>query len=308
MHMALRSKTRGKYAPQPAAPPAPEKPKKPEKPALTTAEIIAARPDHEGIALNASLAQYGVRVAPLDDWDAEAGFQVSEGVIPRKWARDSSTVMGVVRQIAARRESYEKNDAARTERIERARAEKAEMKSKMYRGMVRLDSILAEMGAGAPSLGRARKAIEAAHMIHKKFHFGPKDVEGARKVLRALAPVGRRPSASAAGPSVRQPAALDGFVRLLVKENPHKVGTEQYARMAKLMSFDGRSVADYLSADGCKLKLKHALARGWTSLDGTAPATPATEKSATSGEVRRSAARTPVTASKTKKPVARRKK
>lgn len=144
----------------------------------------------------------------------------------------------------------------------------------MYRGMISLGDLLTELGASAPSVGRARKAVERAHMIHRKFHFGPKEVEGARKLLREMPAAGPRPGASGAStPSVRQTApAPDGFIRLHVEANPHKEGTEQHRRMAVLMSYAGKSAQDFLAANGCKLKLKHAMAQSWVTLEKTAGA------------------------------------
>jgi hypothetical protein len=255
-------------------------------PAPTAGEVSAKRPDREGEELNASLAQYGLRVAGLDDFDAEAGFQTRDGVLPRRWARESGTVMEIARQVAARKEAYERNDAGRAERVEAARAERAALKAKKYEGMIRLDALLAEVGAGAPSLGRAKKAIERAHMIHRKFHFGPKEVEQARQVLRALPAAGPRPGAGAGASQVRQTApAPVGILRMLVKSNPHKDGTEQHRRMATLMNFSGKLASEFLAAGGCRLKLKHAISQGWVALGE--PQEDPTEKTAAAPRIKK---------------------
>lgn len=216
---------------------------------------------------------YGLRVPAVGE-SGETGFRVDEGVIPRHWARESSTVMEMARRLASKKEQYERRTAAREESIEKNRVERAKRKAAMYRGMVSLAALLAELGSSGPSVGRARKAIERAHMIHRKFHFGPKEVEQARSVLRSLPSTSQRTGASGAGgtPSARAASAPDGFVELHVKSNPHKDGTEQHRRMTLLMSFAGKPVKDFLAAGGCRLKLKAAIGCGHVTLETRAGA------------------------------------
>jgi hypothetical protein len=248
--------------------------------APNTIDLGRSRQDREGAQLNAALAQYGLRVPSIDE-SGEAGFRLDEGVIPRRWAQNSASVMELARRVAARKESFERNTAAGLEAREKSKLERAAVKSKMYEGMVRLDALLAEMGDAAPSEGRARKAIEKAHMIHRKFHFGPKEVEQARRVLRSMPAAGPRPGATGAGGLVRQTASAPvGRVRVLAKENPHKAGSVQHQRMATLMAHAGRTVADYLEAGGCRLKLKHALEQGWVTLEDSVAAPAPTERPA----------------------------
>lgn len=294
MQMATRTKAklRGTYAPQPKAPPAAEKPREPAKPAPPLNSIKMR--DSEGEELNAGLAMYGMRVPALGEF-GEGGFRLDEGVIPRRWARDSATVMAVARRVAAKKEQYERASVARDESREKSREEKLERKAKLYRGMVRLDVLLSEMGDGAPSLGRAKKAIERAHMIHRKFYFSPKDVEQARKVIRELPAVAQRTGASGAGvkrsPSTAAPA-LDGFIRVLIKANPHRAGTAQHERMELLMSYASAPLEDFFASGGCKYKLKHALDQGWVALDAAAPG-PAVPAPAESKKTARTSAKTP---------------
>lgn len=243
------------------------------KPAKGTApsanSIVVSRRDDEGEKLNAGLAQYGLRVPAVGE-SGDAGFRIDEGVIPRRWAREGSTVMELARRAAAKRESFERSLINRDDAREKAKAEKVQRKAKMYEGMTSLVTLIAAMGADAPSIGRAKKAIERAHLIHRKFHFGPKEVEQATKVVRALPAVAAF-GARAAGAGATRPVASApaGIVRVTVKSNPHKPGSGQHDRMAVLMAHAGKPVADYLKAGGCRLKLKHALSQGWVVVDAS---------------------------------------
>lgn len=298
MQMATRTrvKTKGTYAPQPKAPPAAEKPKERPAPPLNSIKV----PDYEGEELNAGLAMYGLRVPALGEF-GEGGFRLDEGVIPRRWARDGSTVMAVARRLAAKKEQFERTSAAREESVEKSKEERAKRKAALYKGMTSLGDLLTELGEHAPSVGRARKAVERAHMIHRKFHFGPKDVEQARKVLREMPAAGPRPGASGAGmPRVAATSAPDGFVRLHVKANPHKEGTEQHRRMAKLMDFAGKPAKSFIEAGGCKLKLKHALAQSWVTLEREAGAPAPPTKTKTPARTPEAKKRAPATSPKAK--------
>jgi hypothetical protein len=147
-------------------------------------------------------------------------------------------------------------------------------------------------------------------MIHRKFYFGPKEVEQARKILREM-PAAVNPFARAAGAdgAVRQTAAAPvGIIVVLVKENPHRAGSVQYDRMAALMAHANKPVADYPGAGGCRLKLKNALEKGWVRLDQEAPATVAPAKSASSGATRDAKKAPPVKVSETVKPTGATKK
>lgn len=285
MQMAARTrvKTKGTYAPQPMA--APEAKKEPLKPAPPLNSIQVR--DDEGEELNAKLAQYGMRVPKLGEF-GEGGFRLDEGVIPRRWAREGAAVMEMARRLAAKKEQFERGTISRDEARAKAQQEKAERKAAMYKGMVSLADLLTELGEHAPSVGRARKAVERAHMIHRKFHFGPKEVEQARKVLRSVPARSVAAAASGVGGLVRQTSpAPDGFVKLRVAANPHKEGTEQHRRMAKLMEFAGKTAKDFLAAGGCKLKLKHALSQSWVTLEKEAGAPAPASKIKTPGRVAR---------------------
>jgi hypothetical protein len=252
--------------------------------------------DEEGERLNAGLAQYGLRVPAFGE-SGDGGFRLDEGVIPRRWARESGTVMALARRLAAKKEQFERSTIDRDEAREKAKVEKQQRKAKMYEGMTSLGALLDELGATAPSAGRARKAIERAHMIHRKFHFGPKEMARAREVLRAIPAIGPRPGASGAVPRSPSPSAPDGLIRVIVEANPHRAGTVQHERMELLMSFAGKSAENFMSAGGCKIKLKHAVAQGWVALDAAAPE-PAAPAPAESKKTARTSAKSRVRSKK----------
>jgi len=54
----------------------------------------------------------------------------------------------------------------------------------------------------------------------------------------------------------------DGYIVTLVKHNPRKVGTGKFERMALLLKFDGKSVAEFAAAGGNLETLKNAVTEG----------------------------------------------
>lgn len=127
------------------------------------------------------------------------------------------------------------------------------------KGLVPLRQILRDMGDAAPSRRTAVMAVEAAKLIHVKYHWpnSPVTLAHVRQAIESFQPP---PKTS------KVVFAREDVIRWQ-GPNPKKVGSAAHARWEFLEKHHGKTVGAYEDADGNLTTLKNAIALGRANLE-----------------------------------------
>lgn len=223
-------------------------------------------PDTSGLPALPPPLRWAVTVAE------ECGFSIQKGVIPIRWAGERGIIDGAIQRMQEREER-------KAEALEKLRSHRGSGKVNALVGLTKLRTLLGEMGEAAPSIGRARKAIDEAKLIHARYHFRPDDLEAVRALLKTV-PIGgtaRKSAGTDADAALFDPSAI---ISVLVKSNPRREGTAAAKRMALLMSHHGKTVSEFLASSGNPTTLKNAVAKSWVAVGAAAAKEKTTAKPA----------------------------
>lgn len=186
--------------------------------------------------------------------------EVSKCRFNMKWLNETAGLA----IFAKKAQEAEERKLANVERLKNMTREK---RVNAFEGLVPLRDILEKMGDKAPTRKNAMRAVDAANLEHRKYHFEPGVVTLARveNILQSYVPPVKARAAGGGGPKPE----FDGHAVIQFPgDNPKKEGTGPHGRWKFLKDHHGKTVEVFLKGGGNPVTLANALKSKHATLKG----------------------------------------